>query len=185
MQIKENKLPRWAQSTVGVSQIDESNLKKSEFVNEPFGNDKVLEEIEDVFSNTLEKAVNRQDPHTGGVQKSLFYGRIDEEEEFDDKQKSANGATLADQQYTLGGVDPDEQIIKEQIRMRNMVHKSMLGLDEEDEEEESGNEEEKKKTSDGSGVLAKNNNRGALMMMRWSDNRQSQSQLFLQRKHQQ
>ncbi len=80
MQIKENKLPRWAQSTAGVSQIEDENLKKSEYIADPFVNDKQQEEeIEDVFSNTLDKAVPRQDPHTGGIQKSLFYGRPVEE----------------------------------------------------------------------------------------------------------
>lgn len=49
MQVKENKLPRWAQSMAGDSAM---LLKKSTNAPEQVEED---EELEDIFSNTLEK----------------------------------------------------------------------------------------------------------------------------------
>jgi hypothetical protein len=74
---------------------------------------------------------------------------------------------------TIGTDEPDELVIKEQLRMKNLQHKPMLGLDESDESGEDGMPQVSQRSS---------NNRK--MRRPTEQNRQSQSQIFLQKKQQ-
>ena len=79
------------------------------------------------------------DPLSGGVRQGVFYGKIDEEDDEGEDQKSHKHAYLSPNLgATIGTDEPDELFIKEQLRMKNLQHKPMLGLDESDESGEEG-----------------------------------------------
>lgn len=79
------------------------------------------------------------DPLSGGVKQGVFYGKIDEEDDEGEEQKSQKHLLLSPNLgATIGTDEPDELLIKEQLRMKNLSHKPMLGLDESDESGEEG-----------------------------------------------
>jgi hypothetical protein len=83
------------------------------------------------------EVASKTDPSSaGGVKQGVFYGQIDEEEE-DEERKSQKQAPLSPNLgATTGGDEVDELMIKEQMRIKNMQHKPMLGLDESDESDD-------------------------------------------------
>jgi hypothetical protein len=93
------------------------------------------------------------------VKQGVFYGRIDEEEE-DEERKTLKQASPTNH----AGDEIDEDLIKEQLRLKNHQHKPMLGLDESDESGEEGLPRPSRR---------QNNRRPT------EQNRQSQSQIFL------
>lgn len=133
------------------------------------------QEIEEVFKNTFEKQqAKAQNLTLGqqpvGVKQDVFYGRIEEVEE-DEERKQAPSSPNQWPTMTAGD-ELDEKLIKEQLRMKNLQHKPMLGLDESDESEEEGFHQRSHR-----------NNRRERRPT--EQNRQSQSQIFLQRKQMQ
>jgi hypothetical protein len=61
------------------------------------------------------------DPHSGGVRQGVFYGKIDEEDDEGEEQKSQKHAYLSPNLGgTIGTDEPDEFLIKEQLRMKNL-----------------------------------------------------------------
>jgi hypothetical protein len=61
------------------------------------------------------------DSLSGGVKQGVFYGKIDEEEEDGEERKSQKHVYLSPNLGATTGTDePDELVIKEQLRMMNM-----------------------------------------------------------------
>ena len=94
-----------------------------------------------------------------GVKKGVFYEqRIEEEEEDEEVKKVLGQSPGQNREAEEEDVeDPDEIHIREQLRLRGVQHKQMLGLDEDDMEDE-----------DNSG---RQSNGSRLFMRRQSENR--------------
>lgn len=61
------------------------------------------------------------DPLSGGVKQGVFYGKIDEEEDESEERKSQKHVYLSPNLgATIGTDEPDELVIKEQLRMKNL-----------------------------------------------------------------
>lgn len=104
------------------------------------------------------------------MKQDVFYGRIEEVEEDEELKQAPSSPNQWP--TTTAGDELDEQLIKEQLRMKNMQHKPMLGLDESDE-------------SEGEGLQPKSHRNNRRERRPTEQNRQSQSQIFLQRKQMQ
>lgn len=149
-------------------------------------------DIDDIFEGTLEKIEETK----GGVSQGAFYrpdsqvaDQIYEDEDITPVKSHPPPkpidflSTLDDKQQTAAEEDPDEAMIREQLRLRNLQHKPMLGLDSDDDSDGAEGEGSKANRIKSSQQFGENGNcRG---LRRPSENRQSQSQLFLKKKKEQ
>jgi len=108
LQVQEQKLPRWAQSVIG----------DSAFALKP---PQQADDIEEVFKNTLEKVQEEQ-----VVQKAVFYGIAEDEEESKQSQADLE----------------DDAAIGEQILLRQRHQQYRLGLGDDDEDQAAGRHED-------------------------------------------
>jgi hypothetical protein len=114
-----------------------------------------INDVDDMFEGTLEKIPVEESKHdANAVSHGVFYrsdSQIQQQivEDYGAEEditpvksqvppKPIDFLNTMNDKQMMPDEDPDEAIIREQLRLRNMQHKLMLGLDSEDEDSDCG-----------------------------------------------